>query len=108
MRLRLSFAVVGLLGSTVCGSAPAIARPVTAADLSGRSVCWSNGDKETYSPGGKYRSSAYGPGAWQFISAGVVAVQAQSTQWSSAIEKLPDGSLHATASSGQWTGRYCK
>jgi hypothetical protein len=88
-------------------SGSAIARPVIASDLTGKKICWSNGDKETYLSGGKYVSTAYGAGTWQLISAGVVAVQA-SAQWTSAIAKQSDGTFDAKAASGQWTGHYCK
>jgi hypothetical protein len=76
MKLGFFITTAGLVFSSLWLSGPATARPVTAADLTAKKICWSNGDKETYLPGGKYVSTAYGPGSWQLISAGVVAIQA--------------------------------
>ena len=49
----------------------ALARPVTVADLSGKSICWNDGDKQTYSPGGKFSSTRWGEGTWRMTAHGV-------------------------------------
>ena len=49
----------------------AFARPVIAADLAGRSICWQDGDKQTYSPDGKFSSTRWGEGTWRVTAHGV-------------------------------------
>jgi hypothetical protein len=49
----------------------ALARPVTAADLSGRKICWNDGDKQSYLPGGKFSSTRWGKGTWRVTAHGV-------------------------------------
>ena len=49
----------------------ALARPVTAADLSGKSICWNDGDKQSYSPDGKFSSTRWGEGTWRVTGHGV-------------------------------------
>jgi hypothetical protein len=49
----------------------ALARPVTVADLSGKTICWNDGDKQSYSPGGKFSSTRWGNGTWRVTAHGV-------------------------------------
>jgi hypothetical protein len=49
----------------------ALARPVTTADLSGKTICWNDGDRQTYSPGGKFSSTRWGTGTWRVTANGV-------------------------------------
>jgi hypothetical protein len=49
----------------------ATAKPVTTADLAGRTICYNNGEKATYLRGGKYVNSKFGNGTWAVTAAGV-------------------------------------
>jgi hypothetical protein len=86
------------------------AKPVTNADLSGKTFCTSSGDKETYLRGGKYVGKDWGDGAWQLMSDGVVSVHARSADWVASIEKLTDGSFEFRVAGQSFihTGHYCK
>jgi hypothetical protein len=91
---------------------PAIARSVTSADLSGKKICWNNGDVETYYAGGKYNSTGYGDGTWAVTAAGV-EIKAQSS-WAADVEKLADGTFASDIAEGNggktlhFSGHYCK
>ena len=52
-------------------SAPADARPVTTADLSGKMICWSGGVIQTFEADGKTGSSQYFSGTWSVGANGV-------------------------------------
>jgi len=113
-------AVVALsLGFSFLLLSPAIARPVTSADLSGKKICWNDGDVQTYYAGGKYSSTGEGNGTWAVTGAGF-EVKAQNATWAADIERLADGTFtsdiagpgwSATAAPGSsqhYTGHYCK
>jgi hypothetical protein len=78
MRKPLS-AVAITVGFSLLLLSPAIARPVTSADLSGKKICWNTGDVENYYAGGKYSSPSWGDGTWVVTAAGV---EIKSTVWS--------------------------
>ena len=84
---------IGLSLAFVCS---AMAKPVTAADLSGKKICWGNGDTMTFSPGGKFSSTQYGEGTWALTGVAVElhAANIHFTRWD--IEKLPDGTFTRT------------
>jgi hypothetical protein len=84
--LALAFAISV---SLQCG---ANAAPVTAADLSGKKICWATGSIATYSPGGRYSSTAAGSGTWEVTSIGV---QLKTDRFNSLLtmEKDADGSF---------------
>jgi hypothetical protein len=67
--LNIAFPAVLAIAATL--PFDAFARPVAAADLSGKSICWNNGDKQTYSPGGKFTSTRWGEGTWRVTAHGV-------------------------------------
>jgi len=85
----------------------AIAKPVTGADLSGKSICWGDGAKDTYMPGGKYLSTRHGAGTWEISSIGV---EIHSQTWTGVkdIEKLPDGTFTFAIPGLFFPGKYCK
>jgi hypothetical protein len=90
----------------------AMAKPATAADLSGKTICYDNGERETYMPGGKYVGARHGSGTWS-ISAGGVEIHAQSWSGIHNVEKLPDGTFTYSAPLGNGgiissPGKYCK
>jgi hypothetical protein len=105
-----ALAVASLVGASVFSHA-AIAKPVTSADLSGKKICWNNGDVETYSAGGKYNSARAGDGTWAVSGAGV-GIKSQIYNWAEDIEKLADGTFSrdfvAHGQSFHHTGQYCK
>jgi hypothetical protein len=111
MKLGNSISSAGLVCSALLSSIPALAKPVTASDLTGKTICWSNGDKETYAPGGKFVSKSAGGGAWRLMTDGVVAIQGKTWDWTSSIEKNADGSFDRKSSGSGWSntssGRYC-
>ena len=49
----------------------AVARPATTEDLAGRTICWDNGEKSAFLPGGKYENSLHGSGTWKVTSTGL-------------------------------------
>jgi hypothetical protein len=67
----LNVAFCAALAITATAPFEAFARPVTAADLSGKSICWNDGDRQTYSPGGKFSSTRWGEGTWRVTAHGV-------------------------------------
>jgi hypothetical protein len=104
-QLAISFGLSLLLLST------AIARPVTTADLSGKTICWSSGLAKTFYPGGKSSETTYGEGTWRVTPAGVQ----MSTKYSTNIydvQILDDGSLTSDADFGgrdyHGEGHFCK
>ena len=84
---------------------PAMATPVTAADLEGRKICWHNGSTSSFMPGGKYSSSGLGDGTWSMTAHGVEI----HTSYRSAIldiDKLPDGTFSSKVEKA--AGKYCE
>ena len=49
----------------VANVAPALAGPVTKADLAGRKICWSSGGSPTYGKNGAYHEDILGHGTWR-------------------------------------------
>jgi len=104
---------VSLLGAAALVSlslpSPASASAVTAADLSGKKICWNNGSASVYSRGGKYSNNLSGEGTWSITGAGV-HVHTDRYDYVAAIQKLPDGSFQAVIIGAgiKSTGTYCK
>ena len=105
--------LLSLLGAAVLLSlaflAPASAAPVTAADLSGKKICWNNGSASVYGRGGKYSNNLSGEGTWSVTGAGV-HVHTDRYDYMAAVQKLPDGSFQAVIIGAgiKSTGTYCK
>lgn len=96
---------------------PALAAPVTSADLEGKKICWENSlgkNVATYGPGDKYSSTSNGKGTWTITKLGVeVHVDGNFPYQRYAQEKLPDGTLtsqllYPTGLDLRSTGKYCK
>jgi hypothetical protein len=87
----------------------ASASPVTAADLSGKKICWNNGSASVYGHGGKYSNNLSGEGTWS-VTAGGVHVHTDRYDFVATIQKLPDGSFQAVINGAgiKSTGTYCK
>lgn len=61
--MRIPFSLIAVcLGCSLVLSSPALAAPVTDADLSGKKFCWNDGGTENYYPDGKYYSTHDGTG----------------------------------------------
>ena len=115
MRFVRSLGVLGMCLSLPLLAPPAIAKPVGRADISGKKICWSSGAEETYSASGKLSSTASGPGTWEFIADGTIAVITQQGNWSWAMQKQADGTFtedtavsNGLPNSFHYTGHYCK
>ncbi len=108
MRKRPSLLGAAVLLSLALPS-PASASPVTAADLSGKKICWNNGSASVYSRGGKYANDLSGEGTWSVTGAGV-HVHTDRYDYVAAIQKLPDGTFQAVIIGAgiKSTGSYCK
>jgi hypothetical protein len=65
----LPFALGSFLASVLLS--PALADPATTADLSGRKICWDNGNISSFSADGKYSSQILGQGTWVATAKGV-------------------------------------
>lgn len=105
--------VVGILFALLplALAAPAQAKPVTVADLSGKKFCWNDGGTETYSSDGKYSSTHDGEGTWTVTSNGV-SISTNQIVGVADMQKLQDGSFTATwivdGKPKTWTGHYCQ
>jgi hypothetical protein len=93
-------------------SAASAATPVTAADLSGRTLCMSNGDRNTFGVGGKLSSNRFGNGTWAVTPAGV-QMNGQYKDGLLSLVKRRNGTFRTAYTVGYEssfvvTGRYCK
>ncbi len=106
--LALAAAYVAFLASL---SAALAATPVTAADLSGRTLCMSNGDRNTFGVGGVLSSNRFGNGTWQVTAAGI-QINGQYKDGILSLVKLRNGTFRTAYTVGYArsfvvTGRYC-
>ncbi len=110
MRTRISLIAVGL-GASLLSLSPAIAAPVTNADLSGKKFCWNDGGTENYYADGKYSSSNDGKGTWAVTDKGV-QISTDRISGLADMQKLSDGTFTATwlvnGKPQTWTGHYCQ
>jgi hypothetical protein len=105
MRKYLSpLGAVSVLSLALISSASAA--PVTAADFSGKKICWDNGSTSIYGPGGKYSNTISGQGTWA-PAAGGIHVHTDRYDYVAAIQKLPGGTFEAVVSGMKTTGKYC-
>jgi hypothetical protein len=86
----------------------AAASPATAADLSGRKICWDSGSVSSYGPGGTYSNNMSGHGTWA-VTGGGVHIHTDRYDYVANVQKLPDGSFHASvpAAGINTSGKYC-
>ena len=109
-RYLLPLSAACALSLALVSAAPAaLAAPVTAGDLSGKTICWSNGSVSSYGHGGKYSNTMSGEGTWA-VTAGGVHIHTDRYDYVADVQKLPDGSFHAVVAAGgiDITGKYCK
>jgi hypothetical protein len=106
LRLATAFAVSLALCSGLS------AAPVTRADLAGRTICMSNGDRNTFHASGKLNSNRFGRGAWA-IALGGVQINAQYKIGLLPLSRRRDGTFLIKYTYGHLgsplivTGRYC-
>ena len=97
-------------GLALMSAFPALAAPVTKADLAGKKFCYMDGGTETYYADGKYLSSNDGTGTWAITDKGVEITTNQITGLAD-MQKLPDGTITSTwivdGKPKTWTGHYC-
>ena len=102
-----AFAVSILLVS----SSPVQARPVTAADLAGKMICWGDGNIQAFSADGKTANRQFQDGAWS-VGANGVRIDVGSGGANVDIEIQPDGTFTSewTDSGGthKGVGKICK
>lgn len=105
------FRISAVLGAASLLSLVSVAQaaPVTAADLSGKSICWDNGSASAHRHGGKYSNNMNGEGTWS-MTAGGVHIHTDRYDYVATIQKLPDGTFTAVipAAGITSTGKYCK
>jgi hypothetical protein len=87
------------------------ATPVTMADLSGRTLCMSNGDRNTFGVGGKLSSNRFGDGTWALTPAGI-QINGQYKDGLLSLVKRRNGTFRTAYTVGYEqsfvvTGRYC-
>jgi hypothetical protein len=94
------------LGAMVAYSAVALADPVKSADLTGKKICWSDGDA-TYGKNGSFDSGGCGHGTWS-LAGDRVDIRSATCGFSFTITK-DKGTFHALGANGYeaW-GKYCK
>ncbi len=102
-KLMSSLGLASVLSLALYSSA--IANPVTAKDLIGKKICWSNGNVSTFGPGGKYSSPIVGEGTWAVTSIGI---QLRTTGFVGIldIDKQSDGTFKSALEKSN--GSYCK
>ena len=81
------------------------ARPVTTKDLTGLTICYSDGEKPTYLRGGKYENNMVGNGTWSVTSVGV-QIHAEHFTRLIDFEIQPDRTISIPAYDK--TGKDCK
>ena len=90
----------------------ASAAPVTRAELAGRTICMSNGDRNTFYAGGRLASNRFGKGTWA-IALGGVEINAQYKVGLLPLTKRRNGTFLIKYTYGHLgsplivTGRYC-
>jgi hypothetical protein len=109
MNTSLLTLAAGVGFSFLLSSLPAIARPTTSSDFSGKKICWDNGENLTYRPDGKLAGTSVG--TWASTGKGV---EIHTVAWSNIfdIQIQADGTYLSQATFGgqtlRWTGHVCK
>jgi len=86
-------------------TAASFAVPATTADLSGKKICWDNGNVGSYLAGGKYSSTMAGTGSWRATAVGI-ELHAEHYSGYQDVDKRPDGTFYSGLEHG--AGHYCK
>src|SRR5471030_2580386 len=103
--------IAGSLGISLLLFSPAMATPVTSADLAGKKFCWNDGGTENYFADGRYSSTHDGEGTWVVTQKGV-QIGTNQISGLADMQKLSDGTFMATwlvdGKPKTWTGRHCE
>jgi hypothetical protein len=102
-KVLLSLATGSTLASVLLS--PAMATPVTLADVEGRKICWSTGNTSSFIAGGKYSSPVIGDGTWSMTAHGV-ELHTPALSAILDIDKLPDGTFKSKLENA--AGKYCE
>ena len=84
---------------------PATAEMATTADLSGRKICWDNGNISSFFADGKYSSPVLGNGTWSATTKGV-EIHADAGGVLLDVDKQPDGTFKSRVEHA--SGKYCE
>jgi hypothetical protein len=119
MKLRSFFFGAAFTGIVCCATAasaqlgkPTISRPVTADDIAGKKICWSDGGFTMFGTGGQFTNNAGKHRLWLVTEPGVVKIGNGYHQ----IAILPDGSFYQHKFFGgvgsitghlEWWGTVC-
>ena len=91
-----SFLAASVLALTLVPSASA--SPVTTKDISGKKICWDNGNISTFSPGGQYSSPVVGDGFWSWRRVGwLSAPRGLTVSWTSTSSQAENSQVSAKA-----------
>lgn len=96
-----------ILSALVCSAAlaqslPAVADPVTDADLRGKKICWNNGGTSSYNKDGSFDGNRSGHGTWR-LNGDVLTVNADHGSGANNINK--DGSTFHITRRGSKSGK---
>ena len=99
-----------IVNVVVCGvalaqSLPALAGPVTDADLRGKKICWNTGYTSSYNKDGSFDGNMSGHGTWS-LNGDVLTVNANHGSGASSISK--DGSTFHLTRRGSKSGKDIK
>src|SRR5579863_1069024 len=85
------------------------AAPVTAADFSGKKICWGGGSISSYGRGGQYSNNLTGDGTWS-LSGGSLHIHTDRYDYVATVQKTADGTFQAdiAAANIKTTGKYCQ
>ena len=112
MKLRTLPIPAFAISILLAGSLPVHARPVTAADLSDKMICWGDGHIQSFEADGRTASSDYTDGKWSVGAKGVRIDGASGGGANVDMEIQPDGTLTFEVAIGgethKGTGKICK
>ncbi len=82
---------------------------VTAADFSGKKICWGGGSISSYGRGGQYSNNLTGDGTWS-LSGGSLHIHTDRYDYVATVQKAADGTFQAdiAAANIKTTGKYCQ
>jgi hypothetical protein len=85
----------------------AMAKPLTKADIEGKSICWGGSSpgggspRNSFYPGGKVTNSVAGDGTWSISKAGVLTLKFPSGPYSGVVKDMGGGAFEYI---GSWVG----
>jgi len=97
------FGIGAVLASVLLS--PVTAEMATTADLSGKKICWDNGNISSFFADGKYSSPVLGNGTWSASSKGV-EIHADAGGVLLDVDRQPDGTFKSRVEHA--AGKYCE